>query len=65
MQNVTVKINFSLEDEAGNSLHTTALEYKGMSEERVLFLEKYMIDALGGLNAAATAMLASGKGKKG
>lgn len=65
MKNVTAKFNFTLEDEAGNVLHTTDLEYKGLSEERVLFLEKHLIGALSVMNGeAAVAHANQGKGKQ-
>lgn len=56
MQNVKAKIVFTLEDEVGKQMHKTSLEYDGLNEQRVLFLEKHLIGFLVGLNEEATEM---------
>lgn len=64
MKNVTAKFSFTLLDETGAVMHTTDLEYNGLSEERVLFLEKHLIGALSVMNGEATVAHANqGKGK--
>ncbi len=60
MQNVKAKIVFTLEDESGKQMHKTALEYDGLNEQGVLFLEKHLIGFLVGLNEEATQIASSG-----
>lgn len=60
MQNVKAKIVFTLEDESGKQMHKTSLEYDGLDETRVLFLEKHLIGFLVGLNAEATDLTREG-----
>ena len=59
MQNVKAKIVFTLEDEAGKQMHKTALEYDGLDNARVLFLEKHLIGFLVGLNEEVTPIAGS------
>lgn len=58
MQNVNATITFSLNNAAGEQLHKTTLEYAGLNEERVLFIEKHLIAFLAGLNTEAAAAAA-------
>ena len=64
MQNVTAVFTFTLTDDKGEQIHNTTLEYKGLDEARVLFMERHLIDSLSEMNAAASGALANkGKGK--
>jgi hypothetical protein len=50
MQNVKATITFTLETDKGEPMHKSTLEYNGLDEAGVLFLEKHLIDMLANLN---------------
>jgi len=50
MQNVKATIVFSIETDKGEQMHKSTLEYNGLDEAGVLFLEKHLIGMLSNLN---------------
>ena len=50
MQNVKATIVFTLQTDKGEQMHNATLEYNGLDEAGVLFLEKHLIGMLSNLN---------------
>ena len=57
MKNVNATIAFEVKSPEGEVLHASKLDYNGLDEARVLFIEKHLIAALAGMNAEAAAEL--------
>lgn len=60
MQNVNATIAFEVRSPEGQVLHSSKLDYVGLDDAKVLFVEKHLIAALAGMNAEATDALRSG-----
>ena len=68
MENVTAKFKFTLLAADGTQLHNTELEYNGLDEQQVLWMEKHLMGTLNAMNGEATEVakgkaLAKGKAK--
>lgn len=57
MQNVNATIAFEVRSPEGQILHSSHLDYAGLDEYKLLFIEKHLIAALAGMNAEAAASL--------
>jgi hypothetical protein len=57
MQNVKATVSLTLETDKGEVMHRAPLEYFGLDEGGVLFIERHLIEMLSAMNHERSAML--------